>query len=104
MGTAFRTLLGLLCSVAYSLLVALLAWKLAGWLAGANVSDVGVRMYARGLFAIAGGIASYLALTALAMALAARVARVANPTLWAFGLGAAVVFLAFAVLLFFEYA
>jgi hypothetical protein len=104
MGTALRTLLGILCSVAYSLLMALLAWKLAGLLAGANVSDLGVRMYARGLFAIVGGSASYLALTALGLALAARVARVAGPTLWAFGVGAALVWLAFAVLLLFEYA
>lgn len=104
MGTTLRVVLGFLGSVACSLFVALVAWKLAAWLAGSNVSDVGVRMYARGPLAVAAGLGGYLALAAVGLLLAARATRTASLTLFALGLGAAVVFLGFAALLLFEYA
>jgi hypothetical protein len=106
-GTTLRVVLGFLGSVACSLFAALVAWKLATWLAGSNVSDVGVRMYARGPLAVAAGLGGYLALVAGGLLLAARTARTARATsltLFALGLGAAVVFLGFAALLLFEYA
>lgn len=110
MGTTLRVVLGFLGSVACSLFAALVAWKLATWLAGSNVSDVGVRMYARGPLAVAAGLGGYLALVVGGLLLAvrparpARTARATSLTLFALGLGAAVVFLGFAALLLFEYA
>src|SRR5688572_15894112 len=85
------------------LLLALLAWKIAASLAGPNVSDLGVPMYARGPLAIAGGLGSYLVSAVLTITVVARLALRTTVAVWVSAMVTMLVFFVFTALLFFQY-
>ena len=99
-----RGIVVLFGALAISLIAGGAAWKLAGMLAGPNVSDVGVRMWANGGLAIVGALVTYAALTFGALFLVSRALRESKGLVWtAGGAVATTVFLGFMLLLWFTY-
>jgi hypothetical protein len=87
-----------------SMLAAVAAWYVASWLAGPNVSDLGVRMYTHGALARLGGGAVYSALASAGIMLVARVLRPGPRVLRGVGGGLAVAgFSSIYLLLWFSY-
>lgn len=103
-GDTAHTLLALLGLVATPAVAASVALVLAGWLAGPNVSDLGVRMYANGAAAFLGGLAVYLTLAVGGIWLVWRLLQPGPGLLWGVGGGVAlIVGLGLTILLRFSY-
>ena len=91
-------------ALAVSLIAGFTAWNLGGWLAGPNVSDVGVRMYTRCGLAIAGALVTYIVLVMGALVFVSRALRESKGLVWAIGSAVATpLFLGLVLLLWFTY-
>jgi hypothetical protein len=84
-GAPLRSVLVVAGSLVMSLVAALASWYAASWVAGPNVSDIGVPMYAAGGMAFLSGLFLYGVIVFISLTLAGTAAKIVRKQIWSLG-------------------